>query len=527
MLIGIEIDMRHAPPALGIDLGTTNSAAAVIFDDKVTVVTDEHGSPVHASALAFTADGRVLVGNQAYAQSSDTLVLFSLKRLIGLHLNRKSEKQINTQYPFTVVSGPREEVFIQVSEQRYAIPELCAMILRYLKDLAESTLQIDLERTVITVPAHFTDTQRQMTRLAAQLAGLTTLRIINEPTAAALGYGFGRGEQKRIAVYDLGGGTFDVTILDLDGNIIEVLATGGDGYLGGDDFDLTLLDLIYDQLNIEQKPERYSRAQLLLARQAKHDLTNKTIATISSAEFNHSDGETRVTRSSASTVWAPLLQRTFEVCKQALNDSGVSVDQIDHVILVGGSTRMPYVQTEVARFFGQPPVSNVDPDTVVAVGAATQAYALLAAGITEPEALPLLIDVLPQTLGIASVGGTMERVIEKNSVVPVNVRRTFSTTVNNQAEVRIQVYQGESHIAANNTRLGDVFLKGLPPAPKGEVNIDVVFEIDVNGCLIVRATDHLSGTRKEAKLYISAGYDEHTLNEMRARSGLMKLGTNR
>ncbi|MGB0646072.1 MAG: Hsp70 family protein, partial [Bradymonadia bacterium] len=420
--------MRHAPPALGIDLGTTNSAAAVIFDDKVTVVSDEHGAPIHASALAFTAEGRVLVGNQAHAQSADSLVLFSLKRLIGLHLNRKTEKQVGNQYPFKVVAGPREEVFIEVHGQRYAVPELCAMILRYLKDLAESTLQIDLERAVITVPAHFTDTQRQMTRLAAQLAGLTTLRIINEPTAAALGYGFGRGEQKRIAVYDLGGGTFDVTILDLDGNIIEVLATGGDGHLGGDDFDLALLDFIQDQLGIDQRLERYNREQLLLARQAKHDLTDKTITAIPNSQFTHSDGETRLTRSAAGTVWAPLVQRTFKVCEQALNDSGVSIQQIDHVILVGGSTRMPYVRTEVARFFGQPPVSNVNPDTVVAVGAATQAYALLAAGITEPEALPLLIDVLPQTLGIASVGGTMERVIEKNSVVPVNVRRTFSTT---------------------------------------------------------------------------------------------------
>ena len=517
--------MRHAPPALGIDLGTTNSAAAVIFDDKVTIVTDDHGAPVHASALAFSPDGRVLVGNMAFAQSTDNLVLFSLKRLIGLHLNRKSRKQVSKQYPFKVVAGPREEVYIEVYGQRYAIPELCAMVLRYLKDLAESTLQLDLERAVITVPAHFTDTQRQMTRLSAQLAGLTTLRIINEPTAAALGYGFGRGEQKRIAVYDLGGGTFDVTILDLDGNIIEVLATGGDGYLGGDDFDQALLDLIHDQLNVEQRPERYSREQLLLARQVKHELTVKTMVTIPNPQFSASEGETRLTRSAAATVWVPLIQRTFEVCKQALNDSGVSIEQLDHVILVGGSTRMPLVRTEVARFFGQPAASNVNPDTVVAVGAATQAYALLAAGITEPEALPLLIDVLPQTLGIASVGGTMERVIERNSVVPVNVRRTFSTTVNNQAEVRIQVYQGESAIAANNTQLGEVLLTGLPPAPKGEVNIDVVFEIDVNGCLLVRATDHLSGSRKEAKLYISAGYDEHTLNEMRARAGLIKLET--
>lgn len=516
--------MTLIPPALGIDLGTTNSAAAIIYEDKVTLVADEQGESVHASALAFTEDGQVIVGNRAHRSSSDNEVLFSLKRLMGIRFDRSVEKQIGAHYPYTIVAGPRKAPFIQVGKERYAVPELCAMILRYLKDMAENTLQLDLDRAVITVPAHFTDTQRQMTRLAAELAGLTTLRIINEPTAAALGYGFGRGEQKRLAIYDLGGGTFDITILDLDGNIIEVLATGGDGYLGGDDFDRALLGLIYQRLNMATSPEPIPRHHRAIARKAKHQLTTLTHTQIPRAAFDGIQEDIRITRSETTSIWRPLIERTFQVCTQALNDTGVDQAQIDHVLLVGGATRMPLIQSEVARFFGQPPLSNVDPDTVVAVGAATQAYALLAAGISEPEALPLLIDVLPQTLGIASVGGTMERVIERNSVVPVNVRRTFSTTVHNQNCVRIQVFQGESTLVAHNTQLGEILLEGIPPAPKGEVHIDVVFEIDVNGCLIVRATDHLSGARKEVKLYISAGYDEETLDKMRARSGLEKLG---
>ena len=519
--------MTRIPPALGIDLGTTNSAAAIIYEDKITLVTDDQGENIHASALAFGPNGQVTVGNRAHVPSEDNLVLFSLKRLIGIRLDRSVEKKVKSHYPYTVVAGPRKEPFVQVGANRYAVPELCGMILRYLKDMAESTLQLDLDRAVITVPAHFTDTQRQMTRLAAELAGLKTLRIINEPTAAALGYGFGRGEQQRLAIYDLGGGTFDVTILDLDGNIIEVLATGGDGYLGGDDFDQALLTLIYQRLNMPNEPEISSRQHLVIAREAKHQLTAMTYALVPRASFDGVQEDIRITRSEMITVWRPLIDRTLQVCKRALSDTGIDQTQIDHVILVGGATRMPLIQNEVARFFGQPPLSNVNPDTVVAVGAATQAYALLAAGISEPEALPLLIDVLPQTLGIASVGGTMERIIEKNSVVPVNVRRTFSTTVHNQNCVRIQVFQGESSITAHNTQLGEILLEGIPPAPQGEVHIDVVFEIDVNGCLIVRATDHLSGARKEVELYISAGYDAETLDEMRARSGLEKLTKSR
>lgn len=515
--------MMLIPPALGIDLGTTNSSAAIIYEDKVTLVTNQQGETVHASALAFNADNQVIVGNRAHASDDKSLVLFSLKRLIGIRFDKTFEKQVGTHYPYTVVAGPRKEPFIKVGDERYAIPELCAMILRYLKDMAENIMQLDLDRAVITVPAHFTDTQRQMTRLAAELAGLKTLRIINEPTAAALGYGFGRGEQQRLAIYDLGGGTFDITILDLEGNIIEVLATGGNGYLGGDDFDHALLALIYERLNMPINPDNISRQHLLLARESKHQLTSGTYTLIPRATFNEVHDQLRIVRSDTLSIWKPLIERTFKVCKQAFSDAGIAQTQIDDVILVGGTTRMPLVQTEVAHFFGRPPISNVNPDTVVAIGAATQAYALLAAGISEPEALPLLIDVLPQTLGIASVGGTMERVIPKNSVVPVNVRRTFSTTVHNQTCVRIQIFQGESSITANNTPLGEVLLEGIAPAPQGEIHVDVIFEIDVNGCLIVRATDHLSGTKDEVKLYISAGYDDASLDEMRARCGLVKL----
>jgi molecular chaperone DnaK len=517
------IVMMLIPPALGIDLGTTNSTAAIIYDDKVTLVTDEQGEAVHASALAFGPNNEVIVGNRAHEGNRENLVLFSLKRLIGIRFDKNLEQQVGGHYPYTVVAGPRKEPFIKVGNERFAVPELCGMILKYLKDMAENTMQLNLDRAVITVPAHFTDTQRQMTRLAAELAGLKTLRIINEPTAAALGYGFGRGEQQRLAIYDLGGGTFDMTILDLDGNIIEVLATGGDGFLGGDDFDRALLGLIYERLNLTVSPAEITRAHLLLARKAKHQLTSDPHALIPRLTFDGVDDHLRIMRSDTLSIWLPLVERTFKVCKQALKDAGIKQGQIDHVILVGGTTRIPVVQTEVARFFGKPPISNVDPDTVVAIGAATQAYALLAAGISEPEALPLLIDVLPQTLGIASVGGTMERVIERNSVVPVNVRRTFSTTAHNQTCVRIQIFQGESAITANNTQLGEVLLEGIPPAPQGEIHIDVVFEIDVNGCLLVQATDHLSGSKNEVKLYISAGYDDETLNEMRSRAGLLKL----
>ncbi len=513
-------------PALGIDLGTTNSAAAVIFGEKVMLVPDENGSLTHASALAFDENNQVYVGNGALEVSGADTFLFSLKRLIGIHLDRSEEKKLAGQYPYKVVSGARNEPFIVIDKVRYAIPELCGMILRYLKDCAEEMLQFEIERAVITVPAHFTDNQRQMTRLASELAGLKTLRIINEPTAAALGYGFGRASQKRLAVYDLGGGTFDVTVLDLDDNIIEVLATDGDGQLGGDDFDRSLLQYLYDTLGLGLKVEDAPRAHIYYARQLKHELTERSTVNVDSMVFDNGLGELRLKRSDVDNLWKPFIDRTIEVCARAIHEAGTRVAEIDHIILVGGSSRIPAVRMAVARFFQQPPITDVDPDTVVAVGAATQAYALIAAGFTEPENLPLLIDVLPQTLGIASVDGTIEHVIPKNSVVPVKVRRTFSTAVNNQSTVRIKVYQGDSSEAERNTKLGEVILDGIPPAPKGDISVDVVFEIDVNGCLTVRATDYVSGNHNEVQLYISSGYDDDTLDEMRSRSGLTPLSMN-
>ena len=510
-------------PALGIDLGTTNSVAAVIMNNNVRLIPDNMGRVLHASVLAFDENQQVFVGNHALEIDHSNHLLFSLKRLIGIHLDRSVERRLSNHYPYKVVSGAKNEPFVVIDKVAYAIPELCGMILRHLKDCAEELLQLDIERAVITVPAHFTDTQRQMTRLASDLAGLKTLRIINEPTAAALGYGFGRNAQSRLAVYDLGGGTFDITILDLDDNIIEVLATEGDGYLGGDDFDRILLTHIYERMNLELQVDKAPKSHLYYAREIKHQLSTSSIVTVDRYEIDGQFGDVSLTRSEVEQLWAPLIERTLDVCKRALQHASTQVEQIDHIIMVGGSTRAPSIRMQVARFFNQPPITDIDPDTVVAIGAATQAYALIAAGITEPESLPLLIDVLPQTLGIGSVDGTVEHVIPKNSVVPVKVRRTFSTAVNNQSIVRIQVFQGESTKAEKNVKLGEVILDSIPPAPKGEISVDVVFEIDVNGCLTVKATDYVSGNHKEVELYISSGYDAKTLDEMRSRSGLTPL----
>ena len=507
-------------PALGIDLGTTNSVAAVIHDSQLLLIADEHGIVTHPSLLRIDANHRVYVGRSALEGAERNELLFSLKRLIGQELSSQRLKSLNANIGYQIVRGSHKEPYVSVHGQRYAIPELCGMIVRYLRDLAELSIQNTVNRAVITVPAHFNDQQRQMTKLACELAGLKVLRMINEPTAAALGYGFGQELSKRLIVVDLGGGTFDVTVLDIDGRIIEVLATGGDGELGGDDFDHIFEVYLRENLGLNELKSPLSPAEMIALRQTKHQLSQHRVLEIKNtplAAFTSAQDQT-ISQSDMISEWRSLIQRAITLIEETVEHAGMSVQEADEMILVGGATRMPSFRAAMARYFGKPPLTDADPDTVVAAGAASQAYALIAAGFTEPEDLPLLIDVLPQSLGVGSIGGTVERLIPKNTVVPVAVQKTFATSVDHQTSVRLGVYQGESSSISEAELLGEIELDGLPPAPRGEVTVDVIFEIDVNGCLTVKAIDYLSGVRQVVRLQVSSGYEEESVREMRRKS---------
>jgi len=493
---------------IGIDLGTTNSCMAVLEGGEPNVIENAEGARTTPSVVAFTSSGERLVGAVAKRQAvtNPENTVFSIKRFMGRkEAEVKEEEKI---VPFEVVRGPAGDARAKVGGKEYSPPEISAMILQKLKADAEAYLGDTVDSAVITVPAYFNDDQRQATKDAGKIAGLDVKRIINEPTAAALAYGLDKESDQTILVFDLGGGTFDVSVLEIGDGVFEVKATAGDNHLGGDNFDKAIvdwlvaefkksqgIDLSQDKMALQRLYEAAEKAKVELSTTQETQI-NLPFITADQAGPKHLD--TRLTRSKLTELTAELLDRVVGPTKQAIGDSGVAADKIDHVILVGGMTRMPAVQEKVKELTGKDPHRGVNPDEVVAVGAAIQA-GVLAGDVKDV----LLLDVTPLTLGIETKGGVMTKLIERNTTIPTRKSEVFSTAEDNQPSVEVHVVQGEREMAANNKSLGKFQLTGIPPAPRGIPQVEVTFDIDANGILNVSAKD--LGTGKEQKIEIKAG----------------------
>ena len=493
---------------IGIDLGTTNSCMAVLEGGDPTVVENAEGARTTPSVVAFTSGGERLVGTVAKRQAvtNPENTVFSIKRFMG---RKEAEvKEEETMVPFTVVKGPNGDARVEAGGKQYSPPEISAMILQKLKTDAEAYLGESVDSAVITVPAYFNDDQRQATKDAGKVAGLDVKRIINEPTAAALAYGLDKEADQTILVFDLGGGTFDVSVLEIAEGVFEVKATAGDNHLGGDNFDKAIvdwlvkefkasqgIDLAQDKMALQRLFEAAEKAKVELSTTQETQI-NLPFVTADASGPKHLDQ--RLTRSKLNELTADLLDRTVGPTKQAMKDAGVDGGGIDHIVLVGGMTRMPAVQGKVKELTGKDPHKGVNPDEVVAVGAAIQA-GVLAGDVKDV----LLLDVTPLTLGIETKGGVMTKLIERNTTIPTRKSEVFSTAEDNQPSVEVHVLQGEREMAGNNKSLGKFQLTGIPPAPRGMPQIEVTFDIDANGILNVSAKD--LGTGKEQKIEIKAG----------------------
>ena len=506
---------------IGIDLGTTNSCVAVMDGKDARVIENAEGARTTPSMVAFSDDGERLVGQPAKRQAvtNPEGTLFAVKRLIGRRYEDKAVTKDKDLVPYKIVRADNGDAWVEADGEKYSPSQISAMVLQKMKETAESYLGEKVEKAVITVPAYFNDAQRQATKDAGKIAGLEVLRIINEPTAAALAYGLDKSEGKTIAVYDLGGGTFDVSILEIGDGVFEVKSTNGDTFLGGEDFDSKIveyladafkkdegIDLRGDKLALQRLKEAAEKAKIELSSAATTEVNLPFIT----ADANGPKHLVKtITRADLEKLVEELIKRTLEPCKKAIKDAGVSASEIDEVVLVGGMTRMPRVREVVKDFFGKEPHTGVNPDEVVAIGAAIQA------GVLQGDVKDvLLLDVTPLSLGIETLGGIMTKMIDRNTTIPTKKTQVYSTAEDNQQAVTIRVFQGEREMAADNKMLGQFDLVGIPSAPRGVPQIEVTFDIDANGIVNVSAKDKGTGKEHQIRIQASGGLSDSDIEQM-------------
>src|SRR6056300_1653426 len=496
---------------IGIDLGTTNSCVSIMEGSQPKVLENAEGARTTPSVVAFTEDNEKLIGQPAKRQAvtNPENTIFAVKRLIGRNFDDPTVKKDVEAAPFKIVNSEKGDAWIEAKGEKYSPSQISAFILQKMKETAEKYLGQTVSQAVITVPAYFNDAQRQATKDAGKIAGLEVLRIINEPTAAALAYGLDKKESQIIAVYDLGGGTFDVTILEIDDGLFEVKSTNGDTFLGGEDFDMRIVnylaeefqkengvDLTKDKMALQRLKEAAEKAKIELSSSSQTEI-NQPFISMDGASGQPLHLVVKLTRAKLESLVGDLIKASLKPCQAALKDAGLSTGDIDEIVLVGGMTRMPKVIEEVTKFFGKEPNKGVNPDEVVAMGAAIQA------GVLQGDVKDVvLLDVTPLSLGIETLGGIFTRLIERNSTIPTKKSQVFSTAEDNQSAVTIRVFQGERDLAADNKMLGQFNLENIPPAPRGMPQIEVTFDIDANGIVSVSAKD--KGTNKEQKITIQA-----------------------